>query len=40
MINPQELRKIYNSIQYVKDDKDATITHVHIKGFRIARRSV
>ena len=33
MINPQELRKIYNSIQYVKDDKDATITHVHIKGF-------
>ncbi|MDE5826855.1 MAG: DUF3868 domain-containing protein [Duncaniella sp.] len=33
MINPQELQKIYNSIQLVKDDKDATITHVHIKGF-------
>lgn len=33
MINPQELKKIYNSIQFVKDDPDATITHVHIKGF-------
>ena len=33
MINRQELAKIINSIDYVRKDKDATITHVHIKGF-------
>lgn len=33
MINRQELGKIINSIEYVRKDKDATITHVHIKGF-------
>ncbi|MCM1076722.1 MAG: DUF3868 domain-containing protein [Bacteroides sp.] len=33
MVNRRELRKIYNSIEQVKRDKDATITHVHLKGF-------
>ncbi len=33
MINRRELSKIINSIDYVRNDKDATITHVHIKGF-------
>lgn len=33
MINRRELAKIINSIDYVRQDKDATITHVHIKGF-------
>lgn len=33
MINRRELAKIINSIDYVRNDKDATITHVHIKGF-------
>lgn len=33
MINRQELAKIINSIDYVRNDPDATITHVHIKGF-------
>ncbi|MCM1355355.1 MAG: DUF3868 domain-containing protein [Staphylococcus sp.] len=33
MINRRELAKIINSIDYVRNDKDATITHVHIKGY-------
>lgn len=33
MINRQELDKIIKSIRYVQEDSDATITHVHIKGF-------
>ncbi len=33
MINRSELAKIINSIDYVRNDSDATITHVHIKGF-------
>ncbi|MCI9171527.1 DUF3868 domain-containing protein [uncultured Duncaniella sp.] len=33
MINRQELKKITGSIDLVRNDKDATITHVHIKGF-------
>ncbi len=33
MINRQELAKIINSIDFVRKDKDATITHIHIKGF-------
>ncbi len=33
MINRRELAKIINSIDYVRNDNDATITHVHIKGF-------
>lgn len=33
MINRRELAKIINSIDFVRKDKDATITHVHIKGF-------
>lgn len=32
MVNRKELKKIYDSIKFVQDDKDATITHVHIKG--------
>lgn len=33
MNNRHELDKIINSIEYVRRDPDATITHVHIKGF-------
>ncbi|MDE6118615.1 MAG: DUF3868 domain-containing protein [Muribaculaceae bacterium] len=33
MINRAELAKIINSIDFVRQDSDATITHVHIKGF-------
>lgn len=33
MKNPQELRKITNSIDVVKADPDAIITEVHIKGY-------
>ncbi len=33
MNNRAELNKIINSIEYVRRDSDATITHVHIKGF-------
>lgn len=33
MINRQELAKITKSIDLVRNDPDATITHVHIKGF-------
>lgn len=33
MVNRRELGKIINSIDYVRNDSDATITHVHIKGF-------
>lgn len=33
MNNPTELKKIINSIEYVRRDTDATITSVHIKGF-------
>lgn len=33
MKNRSELDKIINSIEYVRRDSDATITHVHIKGF-------
>lgn len=33
MLNRQELAKIINSIDFVKKDKDAIITNVHIKGF-------
>ncbi len=33
MKNRSELAKIINSIEYVRRDTDATITHVHIKGF-------
>lgn len=33
MNNRKELDKIINSIEYVRKDTDATITHVHIKGF-------
>ncbi len=33
MVNRQELAKIIQSIEYVQNDPDATITHVHIKGF-------
>lgn len=33
MINRQELAKITRSIDFVRNDPDATITHVHIKGF-------
>lgn len=33
MINPQELKKITNSIDEVKLDPDAIITEIHIKGF-------
>lgn len=33
MINRAELKKITGSIDLVREDPDATITHVHIKGF-------
>ncbi len=33
MRNRAELAKIIESIEYVRRDSDATITHVHIKGF-------
>lgn len=33
MINPQEIKKITNSIDFVKNDPDAVITEVHIRGF-------
>lgn len=33
MINKQEIKKILNSIDIVKEDPDAIITNVHIKGF-------
>ncbi|MCH5214448.1 MAG: DUF3868 domain-containing protein [Muribaculaceae bacterium] len=33
MINRQEIQKILNSIDIVKQDTDAIITNVHIKGF-------
>lgn len=33
MINPSEIQKITNSIDFVKNDPDAIITEVHIKGF-------
>lgn len=33
MNNTKELNKIISSIEYVRKDPDATITHVHIKGF-------
>ena len=33
MKNVPELKKIYNSINFVREDSDATITHVHIKGY-------
>lgn len=33
MNNRKELDKIINSIEFVRRDSDATITHVHIKGF-------
>lgn len=33
MINKSEIRKILNSIDIVKQDSDAIITNVHIKGF-------
>lgn len=33
MINRSEIRKILNSIDIVRNDKDAVITNVHIKGF-------
>lgn len=33
MNNTNELKKIYNSIEYVRKNPDAIITHVHIKGF-------
>ncbi len=33
MVNRRELDKIVRSIDYVRNDTDATITHVHIKGF-------
>ncbi len=33
MKNRSELDKIIRSIEYVRRDSDATITHVHIKGF-------
>lgn len=33
MINPQEIRKITNSIDVVKADPDAVITEIHIKGY-------
>ncbi len=33
MNNKAELNKIFSSIDYVRENPDATITHVHIKGF-------
>ena len=33
MINPQEIKKITNSIDVVKADPDAIITEVHIRGY-------
>lgn len=33
MVNRREIAKILNSIDYVRQDSDATITGVHIKGF-------
>ncbi|MCM1376870.1 MAG: DUF3868 domain-containing protein [Clostridium sp.] len=33
MNNRKELNKIIQSIEFVRKDPDATITHVHIKGF-------
>lgn len=33
MINRQEINKILSSIDKVRDDKDAEITNIHIKGF-------
>lgn len=33
MDNPKELRKITNSIDFVKSDPDAIITEVHIRGY-------
>lgn len=33
MINRSEIKKILNSIDIVKEDRDAIITNVHIKGF-------
>lgn len=33
MVNRREIAKILQSIDYVRNDSDATITHVHIKGF-------
>lgn len=33
MVNRREIAKIINSIDYVRNDSDATITRVHIKGF-------
>lgn len=33
MKNRSELDKIISSIEYVRRDSDATITHVHVKGF-------
>lgn len=33
MINPQEIRKILNSIDIVKADPDAIITEIHIRGY-------
>ena len=33
MVNKREIAKILNSIDYVRQDTDAVITNVHIKGF-------
>lgn len=33
MNNPQEIRKITNSIDIVKEDPDAEITEIHIRGY-------
>ena len=33
MVNRREIAKILQSIDFVRNDSDATITHVHIKGF-------
>lgn len=33
MVNRREIAKIINTIDYVRNDKDAVITGIHIKGF-------